>query len=491
MKKLVYILVFLLTSICFSQIQPSTSKFPKKKVITTNSNKIPNTTNHPSIPTKKAPKIIKLRPSLSGIWTNPDGNMIYFFRDSGKNVQFYAEEKNINPSWSIVGKAIPEEEGIYRFEYAIFSKEGTMGFDNWILNDKLMGSFMNARKNKNWNPYRGNLVRSNSEYKPPAPKPPSSVVSVNLDVTEVGIFTDARREVMWRLKSIGNEVFMFGETVSGKLLFVGIGTKEPTPDKTTNSYYLNMNLTSVPWHRTAQYDFTLDRKGISYLGSSDCYTSKNINLKNCPDGMILGRIERTIPLVKYDQNRTADIQKNIERNRHYFDYRAQPSLNPDNRGRDDDGDGHFSVATNGDDCDDTNSNKFPGNPEVADFEGNDEDCDPETIGTLDRDGDGYTDWRVCNKDDKGRILKSGDDCDDNDPSVHPGSPEVCDGKDNNCNGEVDEGVSHQYYRDSDNDGFGDANVLRGQKACFKPSGFVDNNRDCDDSDKKKTTECHD
>ena len=48
-----------------------------------------------------------------------------------------------------------------------------------------------------------------------------------------------------------------------------------------------------------------------------------------------------------------------------------------------------------------------------------------------------------------------EDCDDFDASVYPGSTEYCDGIDNNCNGEVDEGVSTLYYRDLDGDGFGD------------------------------------
>ncbi len=45
-------------------------------------------------------------------------------------------------------------------------------------------------------------------------------------------------------------------------------------------------------------------------------------------------------------------------------------------------------------------------------------------GGTDFDGDGYF---------------SPEDCDDTDPSVYPGAPELCDGKDNNCNGLIDEG----------------------------------------------------
>lgn len=47
---------------------------------------------------------------------------------------------------------------------------------------------------------------------------------------------------------------------------------------------------------------------------------------------------------------------------------------------DSDGDGHLSVACGGDDCDDTNSNRYPGNIELFDAADQDEDCDPNTHG---------------------------------------------------------------------------------------------------------------
>src|SRR5262249_52872729 len=70
--------------------------------------------------------------------------------------------------------------------------------------------------------------------------------------------------------------------------------------------------------------------------------------------------------------------------------------------------------------------------------------------------------------------------DDSDPAVNPDAQEVFDGIDNNCNGEVDEGVGFFFYRDADGDGFGnpDDMVLAGQE----PEGFVSDSSDCDDAD---------
>ena len=84
---------------------------------------------------------------------------------------------------------------------------------------------------------------------------------------------------------------------------------------------------------------------------------------------------------------------------------------------------------------------------------------------LDADGDG--------------VLSTAD-CDDDDPNVKPGWPEVCDGKDNNCDGVVDEGVDLALYADVDGDGYGGAGVA--ERGCEPRAGLVEVAGDCDDND---------
>lgn len=83
----------------------------------------------------------------------------------------------------------------------------------------------------------------------------------------------------------------------------------------------------------------------------------------------------------------------------------------------------------------------------------------------DEDGDGYT-------------LSEGD-CDDLDASVNAGSTEVCDGKDNNCDDLVDEGVTQIFFADADGDGFGNRDVW--VASCEQTAGYLPNDEDCDDN----------
>ena len=87
-------------------------------------------------------------------------------------------------------------------------------------------------------------------------------------------------------------------------------------------------------------------------------------------------------------------------------------------------------------------------------------------GPQDRDEDGVTD---------------DEDCDDLDPRTYPGAPELCDGRDNDCDGDVDEDAdtARTWFADGDGDGFGDAETPA--VSCTQPSGFVGNDRDCDDT----------
>lgn len=78
-------------------------------------------------------------------------------------------------------------------------------------------------------------------------------------------------------------------------------------------------------------------------------------------------------------------------------------------------------------------------------------------------------------------VRDNSDCNDADANVHPDANEIPDNLiDENCNGLY----AVTFYKDSDNDGFGDPNISDvyeielGETA---PNGFVSNNADCDDT----------
>ena len=71
------------------------------------------------------------------------------------------------------------------------------------------------------------------------------------------------------------------------------------------------------------------------------------------------------------------------------------------------------------------------------------------------------------------------DCDDENREVYPGAQEICDGFDNNCDGDIDENVSNRYFLDADGDSWGDAS--RTLLACDRPDGYASRPNDCDDT----------
>ncbi|MBM4394033.1 MAG: putative metal-binding motif-containing protein, partial [Deltaproteobacteria bacterium] len=152
------------------------------------------------------------------------------------------------------------------------------------------------------------------------------------------------------------------------------------------------------------------------------------------------------------------------------------------------------YVDNADDCDDTETAVNPASAEVCNDV--DDDCDglvddddgsldASTAETwyLDADGDGFGDAsatrNACDTAPTGYVADDTD-CDDTSADAYPGHPETCDTLDNDCDGEVDEGVTTTYHEDRDGDGYGSDAVS--EAACAEPTGYAPLGGDCDDED---------
>ncbi|HRG85788.1 MAG TPA: MopE-related protein, partial [Chitinophagales bacterium] len=149
----------------------------------------------------------------------------------------------------------------------------------------------------------------------------------------------------------------------------------------------------------------------------------------------------------------------------------------------------WSLTTG--DCDDGNDAINPGETEICN--GIDDDCsgvhDDGGVVFLDyyvdADGDGYGQgaaFGFCEAPVSGWSLTTGD-CDDADDTVYPGVIDLCNGIDNDCDGNIDDdALFTTYYLDNDGDTYGDQ-LDAGTTFCYVPAApYVLDNTDCNDGD---------
>jgi hypothetical protein len=144
------------------------------------------------------------------------------------------------------------------------------------------------------------------------------------------------------------------------------------------------------------------------------------------------------------------------------------------------------YVTNSGDCNDNNASINPTATETCDQ------ADNNCNGTVDEgvtatyyqdaDGDGYgnstTTIQACTQPTGYSTVNT--DCNDTNKNIYPGANEICDNKDQDCDGSVDEGLpTNTYYQDSDNDGYGRATST--VTACARPAGYAAVSGDCNDN----------
>jgi len=106
---------------------------------------------------------------------------------------------------------------------------------------------------------------------------------------------------------------------------------------------------------------------------------------------------------------------------------------------------------------------------------------------LDRDGYGSSTYGTVLGCDTGQVptgfaAKDGD-CDENDQMINPGQAEICNGKDDNCNGQVDENApAVMLWPDADGDGYYRNQTGTPKVGCGTLPGYAPVGGDCNDAD---------
>lgn len=137
------------------------------------------------------------------------------------------------------------------------------------------------------------------------------------------------------------------------------------------------------------------------------------------------------------------------------------------------------------DCNDTNNQINPGVAEKCN--GVDDNCNGQTddnAGTYwyaDADVDGYGNPQVVKQACAQPVgyVSNNQDCNDADALIRPGATERCNGVDDDCDTQIDDGVKPTWYKDGDGDSYGNAAIST--VSCTAPTGYVSNSLDCDDS----------
>jgi gliding motility-associated-like protein len=143
------------------------------------------------------------------------------------------------------------------------------------------------------------------------------------------------------------------------------------------------------------------------------------------------------------------------------------------------------YSDNSNDCNDSNSNIYPEANELCNLI--DDNCNTlvdEGVLLdfyLDSDGDSFGTSAVTTQACSQPFGYSSNniDCNDSDAGIQPAASEICNLADENCNGQIDEGVQLSFYADNDNDNYGNPDVFT--LACTQPNGFVLNSSDCNDN----------